>query len=569
MGSRADFLAQLGLTEADVRGECGAPQAKPAASAGWDRIIGSDRPAGGGYKSTPPREPMAQPCSSARAAFLSEMGISAADAAPPPGVLGADDGEAESCRERQPHREPSLSGAGSRRESFLREMGISPGDLANPDGVGQGSEATPLYGRRTPEMAATPSPRRAYSMMSDRSCGSARSQRDAAAYQRSCEREAGFDYGLCDSPPAQPVPRAGRRSEPPLSDSIQAKIEGLPADPSAAQLKEVGNDCYRSKNYTAAGKYYTMALEKSPDDFVLLSNRSAAYLQGPMISGPAMALRDAERCVSMHPDRFKGWNRKGDALFKMKKYEQATECYQRSLQINPSGNDAAATSLRQCEELLGWTKRTKLPNQLEREFQEKHLNKGMGYTRSPGASSCSTLYENQPTATEMVEAAEVGRSYRQQELDRYRQHRGSGYSGSARRSGGEAASTSAGCSPTPSTEAPVHSRYMHSEETSPDYASSSQGTTSATSSVHVAAHDYSTEAARAYREHLMASYRKKKDVRMDTPDSSSATGRFGSYQGTNYRRVQEGERPTDPAGATDYVGKAISADAEDSRPRNW
>jgi tetratricopeptide (TPR) repeat protein len=74
----------------------------------------------------------------------------------------------------------------------------------------------------------------------------------------------------------------------------------------ARALIEQGNAAYVEKQYTAASILYGRALELTPDDALVLCNRSATLLAA---GDPERALADAKRCTRIKPDWEKGWQR--------------------------------------------------------------------------------------------------------------------------------------------------------------------------------------------------------------------------------------------------------------------
>jgi len=91
-------------------------------------------------------------------------------------------------------------------------------------------------------------------------------------------------------------------------------------------------------------KFYTQALglgNLAPlDEATLLSNRSAAYLRSPMVSGPSNALKDGQKCCQLRPSWYKGFTRVGDAYYAMKKFvPEAKEAYENALAVCTEGGD--------------------------------------------------------------------------------------------------------------------------------------------------------------------------------------------------------------------------------------
>lgn len=69
------------------------------------------------------------------------------------------------------------------------------------------------------------------------------------------------------------------------------------------KLKEQGNEAFQSNDLETAINYYSQAIDIDPDNHVLYSNRSAAYLKN---DNKSKALYDAEKCVSLNPTWSKG-----------------------------------------------------------------------------------------------------------------------------------------------------------------------------------------------------------------------------------------------------------------------
>ena len=67
--------------------------------------------------------------------------------------------------------------------------------------------------------------------------------------------------------------------------------------PQAEELKTKGNESLKSNKVDEAIELYTQAIELDPENHVLYSNRSAAYLQADKHSE---ALKDAEKTVKLN-----------------------------------------------------------------------------------------------------------------------------------------------------------------------------------------------------------------------------------------------------------------------------
>mmetsp|Transcript_24767 Transcript_24767/g.42698 ORF Transcript_24767/g.42698 Transcript_24767/m.42698 type:complete len:571 (+) Transcript_24767:91-1803(+) len=101
----------------------------------------------------------------------------------------------------------------------------------------------------------------------------------------------------------------------------------------AEEAKKKGNEAFAAKDYEPAIKYFSEAIEHDPSNHVLYSNRSAAYAS---LEQYDKALEDAEKTVSLKPDWGKGYSRKGLALHRLGKFEEAIKCYEDGLKHDPN-----------------------------------------------------------------------------------------------------------------------------------------------------------------------------------------------------------------------------------------
>jgi len=140
----------------------------------------------------------------------------------------------------------------------------------------------------------------------------------------------------------------------------------------ALSLKEKGNGCFKQKNYDGALHYYSQAIALNPRDEVLYSNRSAAYYE---IGEFKLALKEADTCISITSDFWKGYSRRGDALKGLERWEEAIKAYQNSLLLNPN-NEKTLQALEFCrksfyqrtEEIK---RKEELENEKKREAERK------------------------------------------------------------------------------------------------------------------------------------------------------------------------------------------------------
>ena len=103
----------------------------------------------------------------------------------------------------------------------------------------------------------------------------------------------------------------------------------------ASNLKLKGNGYFSMDMYAEAVSCYTQCIEKNPNDHVLFSNRSAAYLLDNKIEE---ALSDALQCIKLNKEWPKAYSRKGAALHASEKYSEAVATFQKGSVIFACGD---------------------------------------------------------------------------------------------------------------------------------------------------------------------------------------------------------------------------------------
>lgn len=137
--------------------------------------------------------------------------------------------------------------------------------------------------------------------------------------------------------------KAGEETKPPKSN----------ATPESDRLKSEGNAAMGRKDYAAAIKLYTQALEIAPSNPIYLSNRAAAY----SASGQhAKAAADAEQAVSVDPQYARAWSRLGLARYELGDAKGAVEAYEKGIEAEGNGGSDAMkrgleTARRKVEEM--------------------------------------------------------------------------------------------------------------------------------------------------------------------------------------------------------------------------
>lgn len=116
----------------------------------------------------------------------------------------------------------------------------------------------------------------------------------------------------------------------------------------AQEAKAKGNAAFQAGDFTSAVQHFTKAIELSPSDAVLYSNRSGAYASLKQFEN---ALKDAEMCVKLKPDWAKGYSRKGLAEFNLGRLREAEATYSKGLTIDPNNQSlqAALNEIKQSE----------------------------------------------------------------------------------------------------------------------------------------------------------------------------------------------------------------------------
>ena len=115
----------------------------------------------------------------------------------------------------------------------------------------------------------------------------------------------------------------------------------LPDSTMADEAKAKGNAAFSSGDFTSAVNHFTDAINLSPTNHVLFSNRSAAHAS---LHQYQEALSDAKKTVELKPDWAKGYSRLGAAHVGLNQFGEAADAYSKGLEIDPS-NEALKSGL--------------------------------------------------------------------------------------------------------------------------------------------------------------------------------------------------------------------------------
>lgn len=94
----------------------------------------------------------------------------------------------------------------------------------------------------------------------------------------------------------------------------------FPNESKASCLKSEGNKFFERRKYDRSIEMYSLAIELSPHDHLLLSNRSHAFA---CLDRYSEAFQDAEKVIKLRPDWPKGYFRKGCSQFGLNLFEDA------------------------------------------------------------------------------------------------------------------------------------------------------------------------------------------------------------------------------------------------------
>eukprot|EP01041_Mallomonas_annulata_P007390 gene7390-15087_t len=109
-----------------------------------------------------------------------------------------------------------------------------------------------------------------------------------------------------------------------LTEELQEKLD---------TLRNEGNRLFKALQYSDATFLYTQALDISPQNAILFSNRSACYLsQGLYIN----AEHDANNAIKLDSKMVKGWFRLASALFHQDRFEDALKAIRKGLVLEPN-----------------------------------------------------------------------------------------------------------------------------------------------------------------------------------------------------------------------------------------
>eukprot|EP00568_Trieres_chinensis_P013279 CAMPEP_0183317252 /NCGR_PEP_ID=MMETSP0160_2-20130417/57408_1 /TAXON_ID=2839 ORGANISM="Odontella Sinensis, Strain Grunow 1884" /NCGR_SAMPLE_ID=MMETSP0160_2 /ASSEMBLY_ACC=CAM_ASM_000250 /LENGTH=564 /DNA_ID=CAMNT_0025483235 /DNA_START=40 /DNA_END=1731 /DNA_ORIENTATION=+ len=110
-------------------------------------------------------------------------------------------------------------------------------------------------------------------------------------------------------------------------------------------LKDKGNAALQAGHPLEAVRHYSDALDHTPTNAVILSNRALAYIK---VENYGLAITDATRAVEADPSYAKGYYRRGTAEFALNKFKSARKDFRKVCSLKPKDRDAR-TRLSACD----------------------------------------------------------------------------------------------------------------------------------------------------------------------------------------------------------------------------
>jgi len=101
----------------------------------------------------------------------------------------------------------------------------------------------------------------------------------------------------------------------------------------AVAAKEAGNKAFQAGNYEEALACFTEAVRQDPCSALLRSNRAGALAS---LGQHTEALSEAEICVNLQPDWWKGHSRKGHAQFNLGRNVDSERSFREANRLNPT-----------------------------------------------------------------------------------------------------------------------------------------------------------------------------------------------------------------------------------------
>jgi serine/threonine-protein phosphatase 5 len=126
------------------------------------------------------------------------------------------------------------------------------------------------------------------------------------------------------------------------------EVQGQDIQKQADALKTEGNELFAAGKYLPAIELYTRAIELTPDNAVLYSNRAFAHIKTEAFGS---ALIDAQKSIDLDKKFIKGYYRMATAKLALGKHKEALGYFRQVVKLVPNDKDAR-TKLTECEKTV-------------------------------------------------------------------------------------------------------------------------------------------------------------------------------------------------------------------------
>lgn len=142
-------------------------------------------------------------------------------------------------------------------------------------------------------------------------------------------------------------PQEGDEFHPPIAEVFdRSKDPG--AEEKALELKQEGNVFLSAGKYLDAIRLYSEALEYTPTNAIILSNRAQAFIK---VENYGLAISDADAAILSDKSYAKGYYRRASAKFALNKFKLARKDFRQVCKIKPKDRDARSKLL-ECEKAI-------------------------------------------------------------------------------------------------------------------------------------------------------------------------------------------------------------------------
>ena len=172
----------------------------------------------------------------------------------------------------------------------------------------------------------------------------------------------------------------------------------------ASTEKKLGNEAFKKGDFNSAVVHFSKAIESTPDDHILYSNRSAAYSS---MGKYTEALTDADITVKLSPKWPRGHSRRASALHFLGRLNEALDEYKIVLQYDPA-NAQAKDAIKTIEASIAKQNEAKEPAKKEAKEPVKKEDKKAKEEDKPKAGASDKSRKEAQEQEKLRELAELG-----------------------------------------------------------------------------------------------------------------------------------------------------------------